>query len=202
MPSTARSASGIVARCHTTCGLLALAPCLLLPPVLMAASSTLALQVSSETAPAGGWVQMKIAASTPALIARGRLVIDFDPGFFDTVLSPGVFGSNTDAYGVVTITGLHLDAQFASPAGGIGRIVGLPVFVVSAHVIRTLPSGATTAVKPDSNQGPWSDVSGNPYTVSITPGAATIGGSVSIQYVAPGEGYLPAGAVIGIGGAG
>src|ERR1035438_9351404 len=42
-------------------------------------AANLTLQISSETAPPGGWAQIKISSPTPQLISSGRLVMQFDP---------------------------------------------------------------------------------------------------------------------------
>src|ERR1039458_4726515 len=50
-------------------------------------AANLTLQISSETAPAGGWAQIKISAATPQLISSGRLVMQFDPAVFGPISS-------------------------------------------------------------------------------------------------------------------
>jgi hypothetical protein len=35
-------------------------------------AASLTLQISNETAPAGGWVQLKVSLSAPALVGSGR----------------------------------------------------------------------------------------------------------------------------------
>ncbi|HEV3199687.1 MAG TPA: hypothetical protein VGZ73_17405, partial [Bryobacteraceae bacterium] len=173
--------------------LLALAACV---SGAEAANANLALQVSAETAPPGGWAQIKIFLTTPALVSSGRIVMDFDPSVFRALGTAGVFGASGDAYGAATISGLHLDAQFFSPTGGIGRLRGLPVFVISANLASGAQLGKTVTITPDASQSPWKDPGGNVYSVSVTPGSVTVGGSLSIQGAYPGGGLRPAGSVV------
>ena len=161
-----------------------------------AAGAKLALQVSGETAPAGGWAQIKISLAAPALVGSGRIVMDFDPSMFTAIASAGVFGASGDAYGAAIISGLHLDAQFSSPTGGIGRLRGVPVLVISANLAHGAQPGKTVTIQPDASQSPWKDPGGNVYSVSVTPGSVTVGGSLSIQGAYPGGGLLPAGSTV------
>ena len=167
-----------------------------------AASANLTLQVSAETAPPGGWAQIKISLAAPALVGSGRIVMDFDPSVFTAIASPGVFGASGDAYGAATISGLHLDAQFFSPTGGIGRLRGLPVLVLSANLASGAPRGKTVVITADESQSQWKDPGGNLYSVSVTPGSVTVGGSLSIRGAYPGGGLLPAGSAVELVGAG
>jgi hypothetical protein len=61
-----------------------------------------------------------------------------------------VFGSKSDAYCAATISGLHLDASFYLPIGGIGQ-TRQPFFVVSA-AIRPGMSGKIAAITLDASQ--------------------------------------------------
>lgn len=166
------------------------------------ASASLAVQVSAETAPPGGWAQIKISLAAPALVGTGRIVMDFDPSMFTAIASAGVFGASGDAYGVATISSLHLDAQFFSPTGGIGRLRGVSVLVISANLASGAQPGKTVAITPDASQSPWKDPGGNVYSVSVVPGSVTVGGSLSIQGAYPGGGLLPAGSVVALVGTG
>src|ERR1700685_2799674 len=67
-----------------------------------ATNPNLLLQVSNETASSPGSTQIEISLASPALIASGRIVMDFDPSVFASLANPGVFGSKSDAYGAAT----------------------------------------------------------------------------------------------------
>jgi hypothetical protein len=84
------------------------------------------LEISTETAPAGGWAQIKIYAVKPMAIAAGHLVLSLDSTVFGPGTTVGLFGANGDAQGLATVTGSQLDIQFSSASGGIGQLARLP----------------------------------------------------------------------------
>ncbi|MBS1874377.1 MAG: hypothetical protein JSU00_14265 [Acidobacteria bacterium] len=158
------------------------------PSVL--AAPPVALRISNESAPAGGWAQIRIYAQQPTAIAAGRLVLKLDPTAFGPDVRVGLFGANADSVGVATIDWPNIDIQFASGTAGIGQLAGLPVIVVSVPVSPTafgrLPVAATS---PDS-------------TVTVEPGSVTVGGSLSIRDIPANMGVLAAGATVPVSGTG
>jgi uncharacterized protein (TIGR03437 family) len=172
------------------------AACVILP---LAASPSANVQLSTETVPSGGWVEIKFTLTKPQLIASGEIVMDLDPAVFGPIQAAGVFGANGDAYGLATIAGEHLDAQFYSPSAGIGQLAGLPVLVVSVPV---LPLAARANVSITATVT-LNDISGNAYSVTVIPGSVTVGGAAfSVQTVQSGMGVLPAGSIVPILGTG
>ena len=167
-----------------------------------APAANLALQVSSETVPAGGWAQIKISAAAPALVASGRVVMNFDPTVFGPIASVAVFGATGDAAGVATVNGESLDVNFDSQSAGIGQLPDLPVLTVTLPVLASAAAGTVSAITIDPSQSPWTDQNGNAYTVTATPGSVTVGGSLSVQNLSPGGGLEAAGTVVQINGTG
>jgi hypothetical protein len=53
----------------------------------------LTLQISSETAPPGGYAQFKIAPIVPAQMGSGGLVVQFDPTIFQSITSASVLSA-------------------------------------------------------------------------------------------------------------
>ena len=168
----------------------------------VAAAAPLTLQISQETAPAGGWVQLKISLAVPALVGSGRIVMDLDPSVFGNIGKVSVFSAAGDAYGIATAQGQHLDASFTSPSGGIGQLRNLPILVATVPILQTGAPGAVAAIAADPSQSTWQDPMGNAYSVTVVPGSVTAGGSLSVQGVTPGGGILPAGAKLQIQGSG
>jgi hypothetical protein len=176
------------------------------------AQSNLTLQVSSETAPAGGWAQIKVFASQPTLIASGAFSIDLDPTVFGDIAQLAVFSATGDAIGFANVNGRHADAQFSSNSASIGQLPGVPVFQISVPILAGIMAGASTAVtvnpsppgfpQPFAPTPKWQDANGNTYSVTVNPGQFTAGGSLSIESVTPGGGLLPAGTVLQISGTG
>jgi uncharacterized protein (TIGR03437 family) len=158
---------------------------------VVCATTPPALQISTETAPAGGWAQIKIYAVKPAVIASGHLVLNLDATAFGTGAMVGLFGANGDATGLATVNGPLIDIQFSSATGGIGQLAGLPVLVVSVPVLASAARRAVvvSATSPDSS-------------VSVASGAVTVQGTLSVQKIPAGMGVVAAGTVVPVYGTG
>ena len=139
---------------------------------------------------------MSLAA--PALVASGRIVMDLDPTVFGNIGTVAVFSANGDAYGYANVSGQHLDAVFTAPSGGVGQLRNEPVLVATVPILGSLAPRVSGCGDGGSRQSQWADPSGNTYSVSVTPGTITVGGSLSVQSVTPGGGLLPAGSVVTI----
>src|ERR1035438_2143712 len=155
------------------------------------ATTPAALQISTETAPAGGWAQIKIYAAKPMAIASGHLVLNLDVTAFGNGAMVGLFGANGDAVGLATVTWPQIDVQFSSATGGIGQLAGLPVMVISVPVLASA-AGRTVAVSatsPDSS-------------VSVASGSVTVRGTLSVEKIPAGMGVVPGGTVVPVHGKG
>lgn len=128
------------------CGL-ALHACLL---VLLAGAALraavppgiLTAQVSSATVPPGGTAQVRISLASPQALVSGEVVMDVNPTVFGDIATVDVFSVTGDQLGTVSIQGRHLDAQFNSPTGGLGRLPGVPILAVSVPILPNAPTGA------------------------------------------------------------
>src|SRR5579871_798712 len=164
----------------------------------VSAQTPITLQVSSETAPAGGWAQFKIYAAQPVHAGSGILSMDFDPTVFGDIAQVAVFGANGDALGYAQVNGRHVDAHFTSSSNSAGQLPGLPIAVVTVPVNASIAPGTKTAVT--LNAATTGVDSFGPVTV--IPGEFTVGGSLSVRSIAPGYGLWPQGTVLQIDGAG
>jgi uncharacterized protein (TIGR03437 family) len=180
------------------CGLLIL----LSLPTYAQVPAPLALRISAETAPSGGWVQLKIYAAAPALIASGSISMDLDATMFGGISQVAVFSALGDAIGYANVTAQHVDAHFSSPAGGIGQLLELPILAVTVPINATPKPGATVQVTVDPTGSTWQDPLQNPYSVTASPAQFTVGGSVSVESISPGAGLFPAGTILRIQGGG
>lgn len=191
---------------HMACGILPRVAVLLLAAGgLFAADSpnpNLVLQVSTETAPAGGWAQIKVFSTTPKLIASGSIAMDFDPTVFGDIASVAVFSATGDGMGYANVKGSHVDAQFASPSGAIGQVPGLPVFTVTIPVLASAKPGTVASITLDPTGSAWKDQQGNQYAVTVNPGKFTAGGNLSVASVTPGGGLAAVGTTLQISGTG
>ena len=168
------------------------------PGVLFAANPTITLQVSSETAPPGGYAQFKITLTEPALVATAGISMKFDPAIFGDVTSFAAFSAAGDQVGSYSTLG----AGVSSPTASLGQLPGLPVFVVTVPILATAQVGASAAITVDTTSSIWTDQHGNAYTIHVNSGTFTVGGTLSIQSVTPGVGLFPPGTVITIQGTG
>lgn len=194
--------TGLSTRHHRTAVSIGLSFCFATLLAAAPANPELALGVSSETAPAGGWAQIKVFATAPHLVAGGSISMDFDPAVFGGIASVAVFSATGDALGYANVNGQHVDAHFSSPSAGIGQLPDLPLFAVWIPLLPGAKAGASVAVTPDPSGSPWTDAQGNSYTVTVNSGAVTVGGGLSVASVTPGGGMLPAGTVLEIAGTG
>ena len=175
-------------------------------------AANLTLQISSETAPSGGWAQIKISSPTPQLVASGRMVMKFDPAVFGPISSVAVFSAQGDAVGIASVSGQSLDVFVSSAAGGIGQLPRLPIVTVTIQVLASAPVGTVSTITLDASSGagnvppgaerPWMDLQHNIYSVTVAPGSVTVGGSLSVQNLVPGGGFLPAGTLVRLNGTG
>jgi uncharacterized protein (TIGR03437 family) len=173
-------------------------------PLLAAAASpaSLTLRVSSETAPPGGWTQIKVFASTPASVASASITMDLDPTVFSSITKVAAFSAAGDAMGYANVNGLHVDAHVSSASGTIGQTPELPVFAVWVPVFVGAQPGATIFVSLDPSGDIWKDAAGNPYSVMVIPGRFTASGAVSVRDVTPGGGLMTPGTILNITGSG
>ena len=179
---------------------------LLLASVRLVALDTprpaLALQVSSESAPAGAWTQIQVYSATPQLIVQGSITMDLDPAVFGNITGIAVFSAVGDAIGFATVQSRHLEAHFSSKSGGIGQLPGIPVFTVQVPVLATAPAGSKNTITLDPGTSQWTNPQGSIYSVSVATGDLTVGGTLSIQNATPGGGLLPSGQVLRLDGSG
>lgn len=112
---------------------------------LGASNPPLTIQVSTETAPPGGYAQFKIYASPPALISAASVILNLDPTIFGPIASINAFSANGDQIGFssnpVSI------GYVTSASASLGQLPGLPIFTVTAPVLATAKIG-TAAPQP------------------------------------------------------
>jgi uncharacterized protein (TIGR03437 family) len=164
------------------------APLVVLSATVTIAASPASLTISNETAPAGGWAQIKIYAAKPMAIANGELVLNLPATAFGPGAMVGLFGANGDAAGLATTTAGQIDVQFTSATGGIGQLAGLPVMVISVPILAS--ASGTVTVSATSSSG------------TVASGSVTIQGTLSVQKIYAGMGVVPAGTVVPVYGSG
>jgi uncharacterized protein (TIGR03437 family) len=186
--------------CHNLCRFSVQLLFLALPA--SAANPSIALRVSSETAPPGGYAQFKVFVTSPTLISSASITMTFDPAIFGSTPTVAGFSATGDQTGFYGVQESQFTAYVTSTSASIGQLPDLPVFVVTVPVLATAKIGATSSINFDPTKYSWQDQSKNTYSVSVSPGTFTVGGNLSIQSVTPGGGLLPSGTVVSIDGTG
>ena len=158
--------------------------------------------MASETAPAGGWTQIKVYAATPELISQGTIAMDFDPAVFGEIAGVAVFSAAGDAIGYANVQGQHVDVHFSAVSGGIGQLPDIPVFTVRIAVLPGVAAGTKSSITLDATGSAWTNPQNSVYSVSVVPGGFTVGGTLSVTGITQGGGLLPSGTVVRIDGAG
>jgi hypothetical protein len=160
----------------------------------LAADSTdpgLAIQISSETAPAGGWTQLKVFLTTPAParsserrqqplgdyphVASGSISMDLDPAVFGDISGVAVFSATGDAMGYANVNHQHVDAHFYSPSAWLGGLPDMPVFAVWVPVLASAAPGAATSVSLDPSGSQLFDAQGNQFAMTVESATFTVG---------------------------
>src|SRR5258708_4067507 len=128
--------------------------------------SSLAIDISAPSVAPGAVAQIRITLTTSHRISSGSVVMDFDPTVFGPVIAVDVFSAAGDQYGMANIKGLHVDAQFNSDSGGIGRLPGVPLLTITIPVLASAGS-AGAAINMVTGTTPWRDVDGNRYVATV-----------------------------------
>lgn len=162
------------------------------------AQTPLVLRVSDLAAPAGATVQIQVYATTPVGLVSGELVLNLDPSVFGPITAADVFSATGDQAGAANIQDRHLDVSFISRTGGIGRLPGLPILVITVPVL----AGPSSNISVTSGAVSWKDDQNVTYSVGTAAGTFKAGGSLSIGSVIPGGGLLPAGTTVRVNGTG
>jgi len=156
------------------------------------------MRIPDEMAPAGGMVQMKVRTTEVTPISGGRPMFAFDAGMFSSVLGFGLFADGESA-GAAIIDGNHVQLSTVSTATSAGDY---PILTVSLPIRSDVRAGAKSQFTLDP-RSVWSYASLGLISPSkIAPGNVTVGGTVAITDVIPGEGVWPAGTVVSVRGVG
>jgi uncharacterized protein (TIGR03437 family) len=167
----------------------------------------LAATLSPITVPPGGVAQLQFFLTSPLPLNSGAITITLDPTVFGSIIAADAYSVTGDQYGEANIVGNQVGITFGSPEGGIGRSPNLPILTITAPVLATAKIGTNSIPALAANLNEFdvlnrSTSSFVDYTLSLTSGAVTIGGSLSVSSVQPLGSILPAGSVVTISGTG
>ncbi len=154
----------------------------LLPGALASSNPTITLQVSSETAPPGGYAQFKIYLTEPALVSTAHIAMRLDPSIFGSPSIVAAFSATGDQIGNAGINDLsQLAANVSSPSASLGQLPGLPVFVVNVPVlVNSLTVPVTLTIGPGIL-----DVAPTSLSFSLEPGQTSPAQTIAIRTPTP-----------------
>jgi hypothetical protein len=186
-------------------GTLLLAPVAAFAAPAVAPHNGLSFKILSRTAPPGGTAQLTLTLTEPKPIATGFGFFGADTTAFDGVLGAALFevaGGPSDVAGTAVVDGRSVSLHVLSPSGQFGNdLEGPPIAVVTFHVSPTAVPGQGGKMTMDPSSL-FFDPTGTVYVESIKPGSFEVAGSVSIDNVIPGSGFLPAGSTVTVMGTG
>ncbi len=163
---------------------------------LFGAATPLPAYLAPATVPPGGTAQLQVFLASPQALVSGSAVVDLDPAIFGDIVAADAYSATGDQAGSSTIQGRHVDIEFVSQTGGLGRIPGLPVFTITVPVLGTAIFGTIVSIQLQAGTTGWVDFQGVTYSVPTLSGAVTIGGTLSISNVVIGGGLQPTGTVV------
>ncbi len=174
------------------CGLLAFA---IGTAAIAAGQVPVTVRISSETVPPGGIAQMKLLMTVPRPLTGGAADFAFDPAFFDPAVGIALFSNSPDVAGAATVTPAGVQLRFTSPAGTFGTEFDYPILGIALPIKPTARPGSKTLVSLDPMASWLQDLFG-PVPLELKPGTVTVGGTVNITNVIPGD---TAATVLGLG---
>ena len=179
--------------------LIAIGACGSVAAISPSTATPLSFKVLSRSAPAGGTAQLTVTLTEPKPIATGCGAVAAGGGAFDAVLGAALFtaaGAPSDVAGAAVVDGTSVTIQAISPSELFGTdLLGAPIAVVTYHVPPDALPGEAGKMTVDPGSI-WFDPAGAVYAQQIKPGSFEVAGSVSIDDVIPGSGFLPAGSTV------
>ena len=140
---------------------------------------------------------MKLEDTEGTPISGGRPSFGFDASMFDAVTGIGVFAPTGEAAGAAVIDGNRVILAYVTTTPLTGDY---PIMTVSLRVRQDAAAGSRTQFTLDSSSL-WT-VAGRVVRPRVSAGTVTVGGSVAISDVIPGDGWFPAGTVVAVHGFG
>lgn len=160
------------------------------------------VRVSHETVPPGGVVQVKLTLTDPEPIITGSTEMSFDSSMVDSILGIAVHSPAGDAVGSATYLNGRLSFRLTSPLGSMGTVFEYPFLTIAVAIKPTARVGASSAITLDLANTAFVNRLGRPTPVLSKAGSITVGGTLSIDNVLPGGGWIPAGQPITVVGRG
>src|SRR5262249_44760267 len=159
--------------------------------------NALSFRIADETAPAGSLVEMKIATTEATPISGGRPRFSFALAVSDRVGGVGMFAKGGELAGAAYTDANHLVISYVTTTPMTGDY---PVLAVSLPLRPDLAAGTRATVSLAASSL-W-PATGGLFTTKMRTANVTVGGTLAITDVVPGEGWFPAGTVVSVRGTG
>jgi hypothetical protein len=156
------------------------------------------VRIEDETVPAGGVVQLKLDRYEVTPISGGRPGFQYEASLFEDFVGFGMFAPTGELAGAAVIDGDRADISFVTTQTPPDD---LPLLTVALRVRADARRGSRTSVSLDRSSI-WWPPSGAALTTRVDSGEITVGGSLAVSGVYPGQGSFPAGTVVTVRGIG
>jgi hypothetical protein len=163
----------------------------------MADDRRVQLRIEDETVPPGGVVQLKADRYDGTPISGGRSRFSFDASLFEHFVGFGMFSPAGELAGAAVIDGDRADISYVTTTAAPGD---LPLLTIALRVRGDAVRGSRTSVSLDPSST-WT-LNGATLTTRVQPGEVTVGGTLAVSSVVPGQGSFPAGTVVTVHGMG
>ena len=160
-------------------------------------NTSLTIRVRDEAAPAGATVQMKVRTTEATPISGGRPQFAFDASTFDAVVGIGLFAPIGEVAGAAVIDGNRASIAYVTTTPETGDF---PLLTVTLRTRTDVAEGSRTTFTLDPSS--LFALNGTMVAANVSPGRVTVGGSVAISDIIPGEGRFPAGTMVSVHGTG
>jgi hypothetical protein len=157
----------------------------------------LSIRVRDDQAPAGATVQIKVRTTEATPISGGRPQFAFDASTFDDVVGIGMFAPTGEVAGAAVLDGNRASITYVTTTPETGDF---PLLTVTLRTRPDATAGSRTTFTLDPSSV-W-NLNGTMVAAKVSPGRVTIGGSVAISDIIPGEGWFPAGTIVSVHGTG
>jgi hypothetical protein len=160
---------------------------------------SLCVTIGSASVPPSGLFQLQVLVTEPKPIGLGSPDLTVSSGVFGTGVGAAVNSPTGQSCGVALRTTSGFNVVLLSPDAQLGTGGDQAIVTITLPVRPDAPVGTQV---PINLNGGFLDGSGQPYSVQVTPGTLTVGGTMNITSVTPVGVQVPAGSKIAIWGTG
>jgi hypothetical protein len=164
---------------------------------LRANDTEVRLRIQDETVPPGGVVQMKADRYEVTPISGGRPSFQFDASLFEDFVGFGMFAPTGELAGAAVVDHNRAAISYVTTRTAPGD---LPLLTVALRARADAVRGSSTFFSLERSST-WT-MDGTTLATRVEPGEITVGGSLAVSSVVPGQGVFPRGTVVSVRGMG